>query len=63
MHVTDRPCASPGLTSYRYRGTYGYIMIGATNYSDAKRQAELSTSGPINALRMEVWTGDKYLPV
>jgi len=63
MHVTDKPCAAPGLTSYRYRGPYGYIMIGASGYNDAKRQAELSTRGPINALQMEVWTGNKYVPV
>ena len=61
--IHNKPCAAQGLTSYRYRGTYGYIMIGASNYSDAKRQAELSTTGPINPLRMEVWVGSKYQPV
>lgn len=62
-NVTNKPCAAQGLTSYRYRGQYGFIMIGAVNYSDAKRQAELSTNNPIVASRMEVWVGDKYIPV
>ena len=30
-HHTERPCAAPGLTSYRY----GSIMIGATSTRDA----------------------------
>jgi hypothetical protein len=25
----ERPCAAAGLISYRYRGRYGWIMIGA----------------------------------
>lgn len=40
----DRPCATPGLTSYRYRGRYGWIMIGARDDRDAMREAARSTS-------------------
>ena len=40
----DRPCAAPGLWSYRYRGRYGWIMIGARDDADAMREARRSTS-------------------
>lgn len=40
----DRPCAAAGLTSYRYRGRYGWIMIGAKDDADAMREASRSTS-------------------
>lgn len=35
----DKPCASAGLTSYRYKGQYGWIMIGAKNTQDALQEA------------------------
>jgi multisubunit Na+/H+ antiporter MnhE subunit len=61
LNLTNLPLATPGLTSYRYRGEYGFVMIGAINYSDAKRQAELSIRGPVNPFRLEIWIGDKYV--
>jgi hypothetical protein len=29
----DKPLAASGLTSYRLRGRYGWIMIGATDHA------------------------------
>jgi hypothetical protein len=40
--VHDRPCAAEGLTSYRYRGEYGWIMIGAKDDADALHEASRS---------------------
>jgi len=37
-HHTERHCAAPGLTSYRY----GSIMIGATSAQDALNEANRS---------------------
>ena len=34
MITTDKPLADHGLTSYRYRGRYGWIMIGARDDDD-----------------------------
>lgn len=56
----NRPCAAAGLTSYRYRGRYGWIMIGAKDDADAMREAKRSTSDPILYERLERWTGQGY---
>ena len=51
-HHTERPCAAPGLTSYRY----GNIMIGATSTRDALVQADRSlTHGVASIDRLEIW--------
>lgn len=55
-----RPCAAPGLTSYRIRGRYGWIMIGATDHADAMREAARSTDNPKREL-LEVWDGSWYV--
>lgn len=54
----DRPCAAPGLTSYRARGVFGWIMIGATDAADAMREARRSTAEPHG---LEVWDGARYV--
>ena len=59
-HVT-RPCAA-GLTSFRYKGRYGFIMIGAHDVLDALREAARSTDG-VTVAKLETWTGVKYEPV
>ena len=38
----NRPCATKGLTSYRYRSTFGWVMIGATDDTDALNEANRS---------------------
>ena len=35
----NKPLAAKGLTSYRCRGRFGWIMIGAKNDDDAYREA------------------------
>lgn len=56
----DRPLAAPGLISYRYRGRYGWIMLGAKNDKDALIQAQRHTSEPVTADRLERWNGTEY---
>lgn len=63
MNVTDKPLAAPGLKSYRYRGRYGFIMIGATDTPDALNEARRSTDEPVTVDRLEEWTGVEYQPV
>lgn len=58
----DRPCAAAGLTSYRYRGRFGWIMIGARDLGDALREAGRSTRDPIELARLQVWDGTGYVP-
>ena len=62
----DRPLASPRLTSYRYRGRYGWIMIGALGPAEALRQAQRSFSDPHaqpQAENLEIWDGTRYTKV
>lgn len=63
--LTNKPLAAPGLDSYRYKGRYGWIMIGANSYTDALREAERSFSGGGTAVpeKLEKWNGEKYVPV
>jgi hypothetical protein len=58
--MSDRPMAAPGLTSYRYKGPYGWIMIGASNVADAMREAGRSTDAKLEFDNLEVWDGAKY---
>jgi hypothetical protein len=55
----ERPCADPGLTSYRARGRYGWVMIGARDDADAMREARRSTDAPFD---LQVWNGSEYVP-
>lgn len=60
----DRPCAIPGLDSYRYRlPRGGYVMIGATDTADALREAARSVEGEVSVERLERWNGQHYAPV
>lgn len=60
-HFTDRPCAAPGLVSYRYLGRYGWVMIGATDDADALREAGRSVgSDEVDPSRLERWNGERY---
>ncbi len=55
----NRPCASYGLTSYRYKGRYGWIMIGATDTKGALSEAKRSTDN-VTIDNLQVWSGEKY---
>jgi hypothetical protein len=60
----NRPHAAEGLTSYRYRGRYGYIMIGATNDTDALNEANRSLSVKNATIdNLDRWQGTAYVPV
>lgn len=56
----NRPLAVAGLTSYRARSPYGWVMIGAKNIEDALNEARRSTPNPTN---LQVWNGQRYTPV
>jgi hypothetical protein len=58
----DRPCADAGLISYRYRGRYGWIMIGACDNADALKQAQRSTNEPVTRDKLEIWRNNNYVP-
>ena len=60
MAIHDRPMAAHGLTSYRLRGRYGWIMIGATDHADAMREAARSTQEP-KPENLQVWDGTQYV--
>lgn len=54
--TTDRPLAAPGLTSYRYAGPSGWVMIGARDEADAMREAERSLERQdVDPDRLERW--------
>lgn len=54
----DRPMAAPGLTSYRYNGRYGFVMIGARDKADALREAARSVTGDVDPAKLEIWSAD-----
>lgn len=54
----ERPMAAPGLTSYRYRGRYGFVMIGARDKADALNEARRSIDGPANPDNLEIWSAN-----
>jgi len=57
----NRPCAIAGLTSYRYKGRYGWIMIGAGDHAEALREAARSTDN-VSPENLQVWNGSEYIP-
>jgi hypothetical protein len=60
-HFTERPLAAAGLTSYRCKGAYGWIMIGAADHVDAMREARRS-SATARHEDLQVWDGERYVP-
>lgn len=61
LNLTSRPLAAKGLVSYRCKGIYGWIMIGATDHDDALKQARRSSSSA-KAEDLQVWNGTEYVP-
>jgi len=59
MNLTDKPLAAPGLTSYRCKGRFGWVMIGAKDREDALEEARRS-SDFVKPETLEVWDGEKY---
>ena len=62
VNFSDRPMGDPGLTSYRCKGRYGWIMIGARNDDDAWSEARRS-SDYADKNTLERWTEGKYIRV
>lgn len=62
-NVCDKPLAAAGLTSYRYRGRYGWVMIGATDANAALREALRSITGPAYMANLQVYGWNGYEPV
>lgn len=64
MTLHDTPCAA-SLTSYRYKGRYGWVMIGAKDTEDALREARRSIQGSALAQNLDVWDDRamRYVPV
>jgi hypothetical protein len=61
-NTCDKPLAAEGLISYRLRGRYGWIMIGALDHADAMREAARSTPDP-KPENLQIWNGTQYVPV
>jgi len=61
----NKPCAAPGLTSFRYAGLYGFVMIGAKNASEALGEAARSITGEPDLSRLQVWdaTAGEYVSI
>lgn len=58
--ITDRPLAAAPNTSYRLKGAFGWIMIGAMNDQGAMREARRSTEHP-RFEDLEKWDGTQYV--
>ena len=59
---TNLPLAAHGLNSYRYRGGFGWIMIGAHDKQDALKQAQRRTRDAVVMERLQAWNGSEYVP-
>ena len=60
MNHWDKPCAISSLISYRYKGRYGWIMIGAKDNADALKEAQRSTSDKVTAENLQIWNQTQY---
>lgn len=58
--IHDRPLAAEGLLSYRCKGRYGWIMIGAKDHDDAMREARRS-SNDVTESGLQIWDGSQYV--
>ena len=59
----DKPMASDGLISYRYRGRYGFIYIGASTDTEALLEAQRSTDDKVTPDRLERYNGQRFVEV
>lgn len=51
-----------GMNSYRYRGSYGYIMIAAKDINEAleKAQKRISRRKKVELSRLQIWINNEY---
>jgi hypothetical protein len=59
----DAPMAIAGLVSYRYRGHFGWVMIGARDDGDALVQAQRSIRETPVLANLQIWSGTEYVNV
>jgi hypothetical protein len=57
------PMASNGLITYRYRGRYGFIYIGARTDTEALIEAQRSTDDTVTPDRLERHNGHHFVGV
>jgi hypothetical protein len=55
--------AAHGLLSYRYKGRYGWVMIGASDHLKAIKEAQRSTADTVTPDRLQFWDGQQYSPI
>lgn len=53
--------ASNGLMTYRYRGRYGFIYVGASNDTEALSEAQRSTDDTVTPDRLERYNGQHFV--
>ena len=61
LDITSRPLAAEGYESYRCKGGYGWIMIGANSDDEALSEARRSIANPTLA-DIDRWDGAAYVP-
>lgn len=54
----NKPLASPGFDSYRYKGKYGWIMLAAKSTEEALKEAKRSTTGNVDVSSLQKWDKD-----
>jgi hypothetical protein len=55
--------AANGLMTYRYRGRYGFIYIGASTDTEALLEAQRSTDDKATPDRLERHNGQRFVGV
>ncbi|CAB4122794.1 hypothetical protein UFOVP35_66 [uncultured Caudovirales phage] len=58
----NKPMAAKGLISYRCKGSYCWIMIGAKNHDDAMNEA-FRSSRYVKPENLQIWDETKYVSV
>ncbi len=61
--MSNHPMASNGLITYRYRGRYGFIYIGASTDTEALSEAQRSTDDKVTPDRLERYNGRRFVGV
>lgn len=61
--MLNNPMASNGLITYRYRGRYGFIYIGASTDTEALSEAQRSTDDKVTPDRLERYNGHHFVGV
>jgi hypothetical protein len=61
--MSNTPMASNGLITYRYRGRYGFIYIGAFTDTEALSEAQRSTDDTVAPDRLERYNGQRFVGV